>query len=103
MDERIIHSSWHRAEIFIILKLQKAQWLLYVPPDLAFKKISTFCPTECFLCVLCGCKNKQRLFDRTALTEGGLGAFAINCEKLIKVKVKQSRYRLGVAQRVPES
>jgi len=28
-----------------------------------------FCPTQLYLCVLCGSENKQRLFPYTALTD----------------------------------
>jgi len=30
---------------------------------------STFCPTQLYLCVLCGSENKQRLFPYTTLTD----------------------------------
>ena len=36
---------------------------------------STSCPTQLYLCVLCGSENKQRLFPYTAITDWVLGAF----------------------------
>ena len=48
-------------------ELFKAQWKLYVPPDLTFTILRSAHTVH--LCVLCGSQNKQRLFPYTALTD----------------------------------
>ena len=70
------------------------------------------------LCVLYGSQNKQRLFPYTALTDWFYNrarecllrdtswVFKSDCYSSllkVKVKIKQSRYRPEVAQRVPGS
>jgi len=45
----------------------KAQWLLYVAPDL-HTQILRSAHTQ-YLCVLCGSQNKQGLFPYTTLTD----------------------------------
>ena len=50
------------------------QWSLYAPPGLALK-IPRSAHTL-YLCVLCGSRNKRRLFPYTTLTDWFLNAFA---------------------------
>jgi hypothetical protein len=50
----------------LLIKPFKAQWLLYVPPDLTIKN-SLLCPQSAF--VLYVSQNKQRLFPYAALTD----------------------------------
>ena len=66
-----------------VVTICTVQWSLYVPysghymyhtvvtictTSLTFNN-STFCPTQLYLCVLCGSQNKQPLFPYTTLTD----------------------------------
>jgi hypothetical protein len=48
-----------------VLKPSKAQWSQYVPPGLELIRSAS----TVYLCVLCGCENKQRLFPNAALSD----------------------------------
>jgi len=52
----------------LLISAFKAQWSLYVPPDLTLK-ISAFCPHSCIYVFCVGSQNKQPLFLYTTLTD----------------------------------